>query len=484
MEATATIANSSPGDHEAWVGMRIDGKLAGQPRKITLAGAGKDGSVATIRFPMPTGPGAGAKTGEIFLCDELYKPFQDDLELDNTRRFCVDVGGRVKVLILQGQATAGSTLLKIATDPWEGREDTPWSISPRVVNATDFKPRDLIGIDAVFAANVPKFTPPQAAALAELLSSGGTLMLFLGPNVEPEQYNRVFGADILPGKILQAVGQVGPDADAVGVTTVDTADPYLKGLFKERSDYLSPLVKRYFRMDRTGRGSTVLMGLANRDPLMLTKRIGQGRITVCATAVSGQWSNFMGSGANVIVSMVIRACLLAPRDTSPADSYLWGAQVPISPKGTKRGSIKVTLPPTRGSEQKTVTLNLNPRGQATFTNTEQTGIYHWQSTGADANKPGNSGSFAINPNGSESDLRGYSTAEFRNMISKSGLKGVYVGQTLRDVTAVAVSDAQPAEWWDVVCIIVILLLVVEALVANRGGKTTSVHLDTPVAIGE
>ncbi|MCP4377168.1 MAG: VWA domain-containing protein, partial [bacterium] len=47
MEATATIANSSPGDHEAWVGMRIDGKLAGQPRKITLAGAGKDGSVAT-----------------------------------------------------------------------------------------------------------------------------------------------------------------------------------------------------------------------------------------------------------------------------------------------------------------------------------------------------------------------------------------------------------------------------------------------------
>jgi hypothetical protein len=476
MEATATIVNSSPGDREAWVGMRVDGKLTGQPRKITLAGAGKDGSVATVRFQMPTGPGPGTKTGEIFLCDELYKPFQDDLELDNVRRFCVAVGGRVKVLIVQGGAgenpAATSTLLTIATDPWKGREDTPWSISPRLVSAGDFKPQDLIGIDAVFATNVAAFTPAQASALGELLSGGGTVMLFLGPDVEPEQYNRVFGADVLPGKIFPAVGQVGPDADAVGVTTVDTADPYLKGLFKERSDYLSPLVKRYFRMDRTGRGSTVLMGLANRDPLMLTKRVGRGRITVCATAASGQWSNFMGSGANVIVSMVIRACLLAPRNTNATDSYLWGAQVPISPKGTKRGSVKVTLPVTHDSEHKTVTLNLNPRGLATFTNTEQTGIYHWQSTGAGANKPGNKGSFAINPNGSESDLRGYSTVGFRGVISKSKLERVYVGQTLKDVMSSAVSDAQPAEWWDVVCILVILLLIVEALVANRGGKTT------------
>jgi len=490
-ETTATVVNSSPGDREVLVGLRIDGKLAASPRKITLTGAGKDGSVATVRFLTSSGPTAGSRTGDLFLCDEQNAPFRDDLELDNVRRFCMTVGGRAKALILRGRiaegagaATDASTLLRIATDPWEGRADAPWSITPRLIDATDFQGRDLIGIDAVFATNVPAFTPPQASALGEFLSNGGTVMLFLGPDVDAEAYNKAFGSGVLPGKILQAVGQVGPDADAVGLTTVDIADPYLKGLFKERSDYLSPLVRRYFRMDRTGRGSTVLMGLANRDPLMLTRKVGRGRITVCATAASGQWSNFLGSGANVIVSMVIRACLLAPQNQGAMDSYLWGAQVPIVPKGTKRGDVKVTLPVKQASKHKTVTLSLNARGQATFTDTRQTGMYHWQVTGSEADKPGNRGAFAVNPSGIESDIEGYSTAAFRGVLAKGGHKKVYVGSTLSEVRAAAVADAQPTEWWDVVCIIVILLLIIEALVANRHEKTRSVHLDAPVEVAK
>ena len=491
IETTATVVNSSPGDREVMVGLRIEGKPAAGARKITLAGAGKDGSVATVRFLTSAGPTAGAKTGYLFLCDEHNKPFRDDLELDNVRRFCMTVGDRAKVLILRGRiaegagaATDASTLLRIATDPWEGRADAPWSITPHLIDATDFQGRDLIGIDAVFATNVPAFTTAQASAITEFVEGGGTVMLFLGPDVDAEAYNKGFGAGVLPGKILQAVGQIGPDADAVGLATVDIADEYLKGLFKERSDYLSPLVKRYFRMDRTGRGSTVLMGLANRDPLMLTRKVGRGRITVCATAASGQWSNFLGSGANVIVSMVIRACLLAPRNPEAMDSYVWGAQVPIRPKGTKSGSVKVTLPLKKGSKHETVTLKLNTRGQATFTNTRRIGIYHWQVTGANADKQGNRGSFAINPSGSESDLKGYNNTTFRGVLAKTGHKKIYVGSTLGEVQAAAVADAQPTEWWDVVCIVVILLLIVEALVANRREKTRSIHIDAPAPAAE
>ncbi|MDP6546779.1 MAG: BatA domain-containing protein [Phycisphaerae bacterium] len=490
-ETTATIVNSSPGDREVMVGLRIEGKQVVTPRKIALTAAGKDGCVATVRFLTSAGQTAGTKTGDMFLCDEENKPFKDDLELDNVRRFCVTVGGRAKALILRGRiaegadaATDASTMLRLATNPWEGRADAPWSITPRLIDATDFKPQDLVGIDAVFATNVPAFTPAQASAIEGFLYNGGTVMLFLGPDVDANAYNKAFSPDVLPGKILQTVGQVGPDADAVGVVTVDVADPYLKGLFKERDDYLSPLVRRYFRMDRTGRGSTVLMGLANRDPLMLTKKVGRGRITVCGTAASGQWSNFLGSGANVIVSMVIRACLLAPRNQDQMDSYLWGAQVPIRPKGTKRGNVKVTLPAKQDSKQKTATLILNPRGQATFTDTRQIGIYHWQVTGPDADKPGNKGSFAVNPSGSESDIEGYSTDALRSALVDAKRKNIYVGSTVSEVRAAAVSDAQPTEWWDLVCIVVILLLIVEALVANRHEKTTPIQLDAASKVAE
>jgi len=483
METTATVVNSSPGDQQVLVGVRIDGKPIAAPRRVTLAGAGRDGSVATVRFLTSAGTTPGPQTGDMYLCDEQNEPYKDDLDLDNVRRFCTTVGGRARALILRGRVAEGataesdaSTLLRIATDPWQGRADAPWSISPKLIDATDFQAADFKDIDAVFATNVPSFTKAQAEAISRFVSDGGTAMLFLGPDVDAESYNKAFGPSFLPGKILQAVGEVGPDADAVGVSAVDISNPYLKGLFKERSDYLSPLVRRYFRMDRTGRGSTVLMGLANHDPLMLTRKVGSGRITVCATAASGQWSNFLGSGANVIVSMVIRACLLAPRNSEALDSYLWGGQIPIHPKNATQGNVLVTLPEMDGAKHKTATLALNARGQATFTDTRHIGLYHWRVVGAQGDQPGNSGSFAVNPSGTESDLKGYQTQQFRQVLDRAGVKKVYVGSSLKEVTAAAVADAQPTEWWDVVCIVVILLLIAEALVANRKQTAKSQHV--------
>ncbi len=482
----ATVVNSSPGDREVRVGLRFGGKVVGPPRRVTLAGAGKDRSVATVRFMTSSGPTAGGKNGEVFLCDQDGKPFKDDLELDNVRRFCVDVAPRARALILRGSvaddanpAGDASTLLRIATDPWEGRPEAPWSITPKLIDAVDFQAADLVGVDALFATNVPAFTPVQASAIRKFVAGGGTVMLFLGPDVDAAAYNRNLGPD-LPGKILQAVGQVGPDAEAVSVATVDTADAYLKGLFTERSDYLSPLVRRYFRMDRSGRGSTVLMGLANRDPLMLTKRIGRGRITVCATAASGQWSNFLGSGANVIVSMVIRACLLARQDSGAIDGYIWGAQVTIQPKGAKVGNLRVTLPVKQGSKHKTADLPLGRNGQATFTDTQHIGLYHWRVTGPDADKPRNKGSFAVNPNGAEADLKSYTTAGFRGVLVRKKFEKVYVGSSIDEAMASASADAQPTEWWDVVCIVVILLLIAEALVANRRGTAKPIRSDAPL----
>jgi len=473
IETTATVVNSAPGDREVKVGLKIDGRVVGPPRRVTLAAAGRDRSAATVRFLTSAGPTAGGRVGEVFLLNEEDKPLSDDLDADNERRFCVRIGPRARALILRGQvaddaniASDASTMLTIATDPWSGRDDAPWSITPKLMYATDFQAADLAGIDALLATNVPAFTPAQASAIRQFVSDGGTVMLFLGPDVDAEAYNKAFGAS-LPGKLGPAVGQIGPDAEAVATATADTADPYLKGLFKDRSDYLSPIVRRYFRMDRTGRGSTVLMGLENRDPLMLTKRVGGGRFTVCATAASGQWSNFLGSGANVIVSMVIRACLLAPRDPGEIDSYLWGAQATIAPKGVKHGSVRITLPIKEGSKNKTAALLLNSRGMATFTDTRHLGVYHWRMIGPEADKPGASGSFAVNVSGAESDLKSYTTEGLRGVLKKAKFKRFYVGSSLKEVTASASADAQPTEWWDVVCIVVILLLIAEALVANR-----------------
>jgi hypothetical protein len=470
LEVTATVVNSCPGDRRVKVGLRVEGRQAAAQRDILLTAAGAAGSVATVRFRIPTGPKAGVQTGEVYLANG------DDLATDDVRRFSITISGRVKALMVRGRASAGTspevdpgTLLRIALDPWGGQDSKPWSITPRLVEADAFRSQDLASVDAAFFSNVPTFTQTQADAIGRFVSAGGTAFLFLGPDVQAEAYNKTFFPDVLPGKLLAAVGQVGPEADAVAVDNVDTADPYLKGLFREQADYLAPLVQRYFRLDRTGRGSTVLMRLAGGDPLMLTKHVGKGRITLCATTASGQWSNFLGSGAGVVVSMVIRACLLAPQSTTEMDSYLAGRQVAVRPAGLKGpgGKVQVTSPAGATGQPKVTTIEVNPAGQATFADTWRGGTYRWRLAGEGAPGPATEGVFVVNPHPGECDLRGYKEDEFKQILVRRSLKRVYVAQTPDEASAAAADDAKPKNWWDVLVVVVILLLILEAVAANR-----------------
>ena len=47
----------------------------------------------------------------------------------------------------------------------------------------------------VVLANVADMPPDQVRGLEQYVASGGALMVFLGPNVRPEFYNRAFGPD-------------------------------------------------------------------------------------------------------------------------------------------------------------------------------------------------------------------------------------------------------------------------------------------------
>lgn len=507
LEVTATLVGSSRAPRRVRVGLRINGREAAAPREVMLpgktaaaaegedsaaagsahpAGAPPRPNIATVRFRTRVGPEPGTLAGEVYLTDP------DGLAIDNVRRFSVTIGGKVKALLVRGPAPRGasaamdpSALLEIALDPWAGDKSVPWSIQPRLLAAGAFTPADLAGADAVFFSNVPAFTPAQGLAIGQYVSRGGTVMIFLGPDVQADAYNKAFARNLLPGKLLEAVGQIGPDADAAAVDDVDMADPYLMGLFKDRADYLTPMVQRYFRLDRGGRGSTVLMRLAGGDPLILVKDVGKGRIALCATTASGSWSNFLGSGANVIVSMVIRACLLAPQSAGPADSFPAGAQVAIRPAALKgkQGKIEVTPPAGANGESRPVLIDTNPDGLASFRDTWRVGMYGWRVEGRRGSDRGGHGLFAVNPHGTECDLRGYRQDELARALRRRGLKRVYIGPSLAEVHAAAEAEAEPKNWWDVVIIVVILLLIVEAVVANRRRGRTEIpaHLNPRLA---
>lgn len=494
MEFTATVVNSGRTKRVVSVGLRVEadkGTWRSPPRQVSLRPAGTEGSSTQVRFyhrfskpgmvlgqvalDIPVGSaGAGG--------DTLAQG--DDLPMDNVRRFSLIISDRVKALIAPGPADKGqvmgaATMLGIAIDPYVGGS-RPWSIISKTVPATQVTEADLQKVHAVFFCNVPTFTATQGRAIEEFTRSGGTVVFFLGPDVEIDNYNQHFLQEVkaegglLPAQLQPAVGDVGPQARALRVDFMDVEHRYLSGLFENRQDYLTVIVQRYFRLKRLPRPGATLIRLENGDPLLMTKMFGKGRVVLCATTASPRWSNLPITG--LFLPLVVRITLLAPPTMGRSETYLAGSPVMIRPApapGTKLppGSVvKVTLPLDQADTvPQTVPIPVEETAEgylAKFSDTNRLGVYRWQVAAPGIGEPPQ-GAFVVNPSGTESNLAPMSEEQFKGAMAKRGLKRVYVAGSLDEVNTAAAADTKGRNWWDLILAFVIFVLVVEAVVANR-----------------
>lgn len=478
LEITATLVNSSPTDKVVDVGVRVNGQPVGQKVRKSLRAAGKDGATAAVRF-FHTFPQSGWAKGEIYIEQG------DDLMADNIRRFCLWIGGRVKATIVRGPNESKLTImdpgamLGVALAPYT--DNAPWSITPATVDSESFEPASVVASDVVFLCDVPSFTKDQTDALANFVAGGGTVVFFLGPNVKADNYNDRFLKQIsaegglLPASIGPAIGEVGTTAAAISVDWVEVSHPYLKGLYENPQDYLGVQVQRYYQLKASSRPGQPLMRLKNQDPLMLVKSFGKGRVLLCATTASPQWSNLPATA--LFLPMMARVSLLARQEFAHDENYASDAQVEIRPNGIPADaepnlSILVALPAGPDGNARSVTLPLTKAAEgylATCTDTAKLGFYDWKVKWSGDKDI--SGSFAVNPQGVESQLESYSPDAFKTLMAKRGDSRVYIGATLAAAQQSAAAAAEGRNWWDLLIALVIVLLVVEAVVANRFKKT-------------
>jgi len=494
LEFTATLVNSSTSDQAVDVVMRIDGVGEVNRLRQDLGAAGREGSQALVRFRHRFTT-AGVVTGEVVL------QIADDLAADNVRRFCLDIGRRARALIVRGSEGAflsadPSIPLQAALLPF-GADSAAWPITARVVTAAKLAPADLAGADAAFLCNVAKFTAAQARQIEAFARDGGTAVFFLGPDVQAANYNELFVQQVaaegglLPARIGEPVGQVGPDADAVATDWVDLKHPYLAGLYESPDDYLTPLVQRYFQLARSPRPPRVLMRLANGDPLLLVKPFGKGRVVLCTTGASLVWSNLPITG--LFLPMVNRMTLLARQGPTEQTGYLAGSQVIIRPGSElpADAAITVTPPGSDGEgriEEISLPLRTTEEGPvATFARTWRTGVYRWAIARdvRDRNRDKKSigGAFVVNGHGPESRLETIDAETFKTAMGRRNLKHVYVAATTEAANAAAVAEARGRNWWDTIAAIVIVILVVEAVAANRRRREDVIpaHLNPRIA---
>jgi len=485
LEFVVTLVNSSPTDRTVDVAFQVDGSSSTRRVRKHFRAAGQEGSSATVRFHHRFAQ-AGHVTGKVFL-DGV-----DDLALDNVRRFSMTIGGRVRALVVRGPLEGGgmlepSAILRLALQPYED-EAMPWPIRATAVEHAELTAADLEAADIAYFCDVPRFAPAQAKAIADFVRNGATAVFFMGPNVDPAAYNEQFVQQIptegglLPGRLERAVGQIGPEAESLRIDRVALEHPYFAGLFENHADYLTVLVQRYFTLAASARPGQTLIRMENGAPLLQLKRFGGGRAALCTTSAGPKWSNLPLPG--LFLAMVARMSLLARHELWQDATYLAGAQVTIRPNlaGPDRPgagetlSVTVTPPAGReaGGEFVTLPVEDTPEGlRAVYRQAAEPGLYQWKLSREGAGETP-AGTFAVNPFGAECRLEPIGPEAFRRAMATAGLQRAYVAPTLAAVHAAASAESEGTNWWDFVLAVVIIVLVLEAVVANRRSREQAV----------
>ncbi|MDY7010568.1 MAG: VWA domain-containing protein [Planctomycetota bacterium] len=502
MKFTSTLINSSPTDKETHVWLQVDGRQVGESARKILPAANNEGPTrTTVRFGH-TFTTPGVHVGQVAVREA------DDLATDNVRRFSLRFGGQIRAVLVVGGASSGgmydpARTLRVALD-----SSDIWSIRRRTVGIDRFAKGSLTGAQAVFFADVPSFTVAQAEAVVDFVRNGGSAVFFLGPAARASNYNKRF-AGVLPGRIEKAVGQVGLEARGFGAVK-NLRHPYLAGLFEQETDYPEIVIHRYYRLERlTGDHRNVLsspdfgeLSRAGGDPIISVRDFGAGRVVLAGTTASVEWNNL--ATTSLFLPIVTRICLSSGERLGADNTFSADSAVTIKPgvKITGESVLNVTMP-----DGAIEVLPFRAGSDPVFTKTDQPGIYRWkvlEATGRNNSQPGNNvtdgppgrppvraeGAFAVNPDGLESNLLSVKPAALVEHLKRAADEAgdeppeIYFGGTLEGVHAAAADAAAGDNLWDRLLVVVIVLLVVEAVAANRfrrGAAPSPAHLNPALA---
>jgi len=469
-----TVSSSSPAPEKRSILLFVDD--AGQARQkvpVDLAAAGEAGAkrVVALSHTFET-PGPHRLVAAV--------EGTDSLALDNTRRAAVCVADRIPVLLVK-EAPAevpfqdANFYLVRALDPAGGEADFPWAVRPVETTAASLDPGALGQWDVVFLNDAATVAPSAAGALADWVASGRTLVVFCGPHVEAEAYNRLFvdgiprEGGLLPARLGERAGSAALRTDAWKIASVQADSLYLEGLVESADVYQGVLVYEYVRADPgPGGAATVLARLENGDPLLLAKTFGRGRVLLFTTGATTEWTNL--PVRNLFLPLMVRIAHLAARGQSERRNLLAGQPIEINlwPDVKEAATVELAGPLGPAGEIVTEHLDSEP-GEGTnlvrFTKTWRLGFYAWRVPASPRGVPGRGeveGLFATNPDGAESDL---SEMTDERLAAGLGAREVHVASSFAELVERFEQTAR-RELWQYFLILCLVLAVLEPLLAN------------------
>lgn len=262
-------------DGEVQVEMLVDGKLA--DKQLVPVETGSSTS-AQFRYQFDS---SGQHVVEFRIDD-------DALLVDNHRYEVITVREKVNVLCVEGTSgAAGNVALALAPT-----RDS--NIEVRVIPDHRMSETLLNEYDAVYLCNVGRFTAERTSQMRDYLKRNGGVVMFLGDQASPENYNQLLGGDddrqssLLPARLVE----VAPYA-SYRLAPEQYRHPLVSPFRgQERAGLLTTPIWNYFRLKvEIAKGSsttnpTVALKFANGDPAIVEHSVLGGQFILFAMPAS------------------------------------------------------------------------------------------------------------------------------------------------------------------------------------------------------
>ncbi|MBI4859672.1 MAG: BatA domain-containing protein [Candidatus Riflebacteria bacterium] len=440
----------------------VDGQTR-HVQRIDLEAAGAAGpGRAVARVPL-TFAAEGFHSGQVSIDP-------DDVEVDDSRYFAVQVVPRLKVLLVDGDPQLDRS--RSETFLLEKLLGAAGNVDATVVAVWDLGSAVLSLFDVVVFANVDSISPEKFSETRDFVQRGGGLVYFPGDKVYPEDFLRCF----------TAAGSAGPSP---GSTATRTGDERLRavpeGIFPgypqewstgaelrldaRRAEFGHPVLRRFrgaelaaARFRRVLRfkeldATAVPLRHDDGSPALLERGFGAGRVLVFTSACDADGSDLLltGSTAGLPLAAIYHA---SGRGQGDWLNGTVGGNVTIHlPLDRVGRSIRVFRP---GRPPVTQAGRATRRGDcvAELADASEAGLYRFEVDGG----PGGAVAMSFDPR--ESDR-----APIDPSAIAAVLKNAKVSVQIEDL----LDNVRPlgSDGWLVLVLAVVALLAVEGVLANK-----------------
>ncbi len=380
---------------------------------------------------------SGAHNGRISVVD-------DSFPADNHFYFTIDVLPKIKVLLVNGESSKEwyadeGHWFRLALG--ESRES---QFQLELAAPGELDPTEFNDYDVVVLLNIATLTDKQYLGLDAYARSGGSLLLAVGDNVRPQEFNRGF-ADITPALLHDRYRSF--TDDFLVIADVNRRHPLFRSMGGGISNW-SAHIQSYWPSEPRSDGE-ILMRYDNGAAALIETRPGEGRVLLLTTALDTEWNNLPLHSLYLPFVHEMLQYLTSREDKKRF--YLVGDPVPL---GKSINGNMIVIDPL-GNEQST---ELVAGKEAFYQAANLPGIYAIELEDRAA-------WFAVNSLTEESDFTSVEPHEIKDRVVSPVTKPEPSRQILNARMNLQLERSQRIWWW--LLLLVFLASIAESVLSNR-----------------